>query len=214
MPAGAVLGTSPPGGGGAGGSLPRGGSGNLPMAAAAAAAAGTSADGGQASSLTSGGLTALEALRRRRTTHDLLTRLQRGRRPTAAPAWMAGGDAADAMAPQAVSRLAAATAAAAALESIGHHAAAVSAAAAAGVLPPAVGGAVGSMLGALDEEGQRLLKGLQRKLQQITALEELAAGGRALDAAQHAKMSQKGALTEALRVRRRVVVTHQFTNVG
>ncbi len=158
MSAAAVLGTSPPGGGGAGGSLPRGGSGNL-LTAEAAAAAGTSADGGQGSSLTSSGLTALEALRRRRTTHDLLTRLLRGRRPTAAPAWMADGDAADAVAPQGVSRLAAGTADAAALESTGHHDAAVSGAAAAGMLPPAVGGSVGSMLDVLDEEGQRLLKG-------------------------------------------------------
>ncbi|PNH00658.1 E3 ubiquitin-protein ligase [Tetrabaena socialis] len=64
-------------------------------------------------------LSALEAFHRRRT---LLSRLQRGRRPTAAPAWLAGAAAADRMAPAASSAAAAAIAAAqaAALGAIGH----------------------------------------------------------------------------------------------
>ncbi|EFJ52323.1 hypothetical protein VOLCADRAFT_102981 [Volvox carteri f. nagariensis] len=131
--------------------------------------------------------------------------LQMGRRPTAAPAWLEGASATDRMTPQASSRLGAA--ALAALAVVGHGAAPHGCAERSA--PPRSGnGGANLAAGAASDSGggggeavsevQRLARNLQRKLQQISSLEELQRGGRQLDAQQHAKLSQRGALQEAL----------------
>ncbi|GLI64055.1 hypothetical protein VaNZ11_007220 [Volvox africanus] len=144
-------------------------------------------------------LAALEAFHRRR---PLISRLQLGRRPTAAPAWLEGATATDRMAPQISSRLAAA--ALTALGAVG-HAISASHVGLSGPEGSAVSGAAALAAGSAgagsseaDTEVHRLAQNLQRKLQQITSLEELQRGGRQLDAQQHAKLSQRGALQEAL----------------
>ncbi|KXZ47089.1 hypothetical protein GPECTOR_38g326 [Gonium pectorale] len=168
-----------------------------PQAAVPGSAAG-SLRGSSAGGVGGGGADALEAFHRRRV---IVSRLQKGRRPTAPPKWLEGAAAAERMAPHASSRVAAA--ASAALGAIGH-------AALPGLQPlavPALGvtmghGSGGGEEGAAgmgpDEEVARLARNLQRKLQQIADLDAAQRGGRQLDSQQLAKLSQRGALQEAL----------------
>ncbi|GIL45680.1 hypothetical protein Vafri_2878 [Volvox africanus] len=177
-----VLGSSPPS------------NSNAPYGSSLGGGSGGSGCGGYGSQLA-----ALEAFHRRR---PLISRLQLGRRPTAAPAWLEGAAATDRMAPQISSRLAAA--ALTALGAVGH---AIPSAHVGRSGPEGSAGSGAAELAAdnagagsseADTELHRLAQNLQRKLQQITSLEELQRGGRQLDAQQHAKLSQRGALQEAL----------------
>eukprot|EP00798_Chlamydomonas_sp_ICE-L_P029261 gene29261-12504_t len=137
-----------------------------------------------------------------------LSKLQPGRRPTCAAAWLGGTDIADRLAPQVGAQVMALEhAAAAALGAIGHTPAALyhTAHSISETIPetmPASGHVFRSSQGQAaveaEEESSRMARNIRKKLQQIAALSAVHDGGVALDMQQMAKLGQRLPLLEAL----------------